>query len=82
MYGHIGAPPANVVRRMVQELVSIAFISVAEDSLNTKVLHFLSARVVRIKKRLLKLGIKLLGLVTEGYRHGALQLKVLQTKGK
>ena len=43
MNGYISAPPANIVRRMVQELVSIAFISVAEYSLNTKLLHFLSA---------------------------------------
>ena len=40
---HIGTPPANIVSHMVQELVSVTFISVAENSLNTKLLHFLPA---------------------------------------
>ena len=80
MNGHIGAPSANIIRCMVQELVSIAFLSVAEYRLNTKLLHFLSAE--RELKKINEIEIKLLGLMTEGNRHGGLELKVLQTKGE
>ena len=81
MNGYIGTPPADIVRSMVQELVSIAFISVAEYSLDTKLLHFLSAEK-KIKNIEIKIEIKLLGLMTEGNRHGGLQLKVLQTQSQ
>ena len=81
MNGYISTPPADIVRSMVQELVSIAFISVAEYSLNTKLLHFLSAEK-KIKNIEIEIKIKLLGLMTEGHRHGSLQLKVLQTQSQ
>ena len=47
---HISTPPANIVSHMVQELVSVTFISVAENSLNTKLLHFLSGEWWELRK--------------------------------
>ena len=50
---HISTPPADIISDMVQELVSVTFLSVAQNSLNTKLLHFLSAEKERIKKNVL-----------------------------
>ena len=40
---HISPPSADIISHMVQELVSITFLSVAQNRLNTKLLHSLSA---------------------------------------